>query len=298
MKEKKILYSAQLPTVLFEMFQQRVMDYHFYGVGDVMNYLMESYCRLHSGQKVSKTIKRVFSHRDESWSRLFRYDEKSLFAFQSSQVLADKMNRIATDLGYSRRNRLNCLIIGAFVSSAHVTLRNLSKEMDVRESVTEIKGTMVATYVSNYQYVFLNETAKNQHTSVMALLDSVVDVFLQMGNSKGYYLPDAICKIAECTLAIKGCTTKEFRRGKAVAISVSEEKSIEILRFMRKHGIRTPREFLRRVVLFFLEARYLLYKNEVVYNEESSNIEETAYDDYLNEQYARKDFARSLYMKN
>lgn len=297
MKEKKILYAAQLPTIVFEMFQQRVMDYHFYGVGDVMNYLMESYCRLHKGEKVSKTIKRIFSHQDESWSKLFRHDEKSLFAFEASRALADRMSQVATDLGYSRRNRLNHLIIGAFISSAHVTLRNLSREMDVRESVTEIKGTMIATYVSNYQYVFLCETAESQRTSVMALLGSVTDIFLQLSSdNKGYYIPEALQKIAESTLSIKGCTTKEFRKGKAVAISVNEERSVQILRFMQQHGIRTPREFLRRVVLFFLEARYLLYKKEVAYDEELPEGEEMEYDDYLNEQYARKEFARSLYV--
>lgn len=296
MKRKEKLYSIQLPAIVFDMFHQRVMDYHFYGVGDVMNYLMESYCRRYRGEKVSMNIERIFHFQNESWYKLFRYNEKALFAFETSAALADEMSRVSSELGYSRRNRLNHLIIGAFVSSSHATLRNLSREMDERHSVTEIKSSLIATYVSNYQYAFLRETADGQNTSIGSLLNSVADVFMQLDNdSAETYIPEEIRKIAERVLLIEGCTTKEFRRCKAVAISVGN-KSASIFQFMQRRKIKTPREFLRRVVLFFLEARYLLYKKEISCNEYLADCEESTYEDYVNDQYAKKDFVRSLYV--
>ena len=296
MKRKKKLYSIQLPATVFDLFQQRVMDYHFYGVGDVMNYLMDSYCRRYRGEKVSRNIERIFHFQDEGWYKLFRYNAKAIFAFETSITLADEMSRISSELGYNRRNRLNHLIIGAFISSSHATLRNLSREMDVRDSATEIKSTLIATYVSNYQYAFLRETADEQNTSIGSLLSSVADIFIQLDNdSTETYIPKDIRKIAERVLLIEGCTTKEFRRCKTVAVSVGN-KSDAIFQFMQRRRIKTPREFLRRVILFFLEAKYLLYKKEISCSECFADCEESTYEDYMNDQYAKKDFVRSLYM--
>lgn len=56
-----------------------------------------------------------------------------------------------------------------------------------------------------------------------------------------------------------------------------------------KHGIASAREFLRRVVLFFLEARYLIYRKEVELDEddlpeeEETDWEETMYSQYQKE---------------
>lgn len=62
-----------------------------------------------------------------------------------------------------------------------------------------------------------------------------------------------------------------------------------IASFMEKHGIASAREFLRRVVLFFLEARYLIYRKEVELDEddlpeeEETDWEETMYSQYQKE---------------
>lgn len=295
-KHTKFIYMTKLPIVVFEMFQQRVMDYHFNGVGDVMNYLLESYYRMSNKEKVSKTVKRILSHNDIGWGRLFRYDEKTYFGFETNREFANKMTDLAKAQGYGTRNQLTNLIIGSFVASAYETLRNLSKEMSELEVTAEIRGSMIATYVSNYQFMFLRQTAEQQRTSLMSLLGSATDMFLQMGeDDTERYVPKVLREIAEYTLNIKGSTTKEFRRGKSVVISVDKEKALKILHCMQKYNIRTSREFLRRVILFFLNARYLIYKDKLSADDDMPKYEETSYDDYLNDQFAKKDYQRSLY---
>lgn len=295
-KHTKFQYGTKLPVVVFEMFQQRVMDYHFRGLGDVMNYLLQQYCRMSDKKKVSKTVKRVLSHQDAGWFRLFRYDEKTLFNFETSRELANKMTDLAHTQGYRTRNQLTNVIIGSFIASAQETLCNLSKEMSEQEAVAEIKGTMIATYVSNYQFMFLKQTAEEQRTSLMSLLGSATDMFLQLDeDNTDRYVPKVLREIAESVLNIEGYTTKEFRRGKAVAITINDDKAMRIMKAMQKHNIRTPREFLRRVILFFFNARYLIFKDNISAGDDMPICEEVDYDDYFNEQCAKKAFARSLY---
>lgn len=296
MADKKLQYATKLPTVVFEMFQQRVMDYHFTGLGDVMNYLLDSYCRLHSGKKVSKTMKKVLSHMDIEWMRFFRYSEKSFFIFEVSREFAMEVRKLADKQGYATRNQLTNQLIGAFVASAHVTLRQLSKELNELKAVSGINGTMIATYVSNYQFMFLRQMAVGQRTSLMSLLGSASDMFLQLeDDNPERYVSETLRKIAKKTLDIQGVTTKEFRRGKKVAITIDEERSLKILCFMQKYHLRSPREFLRRVILFFFDAQYLIYKDGLSCGEDMPEDENEEYEEYLNGRYAKKEFARSLY---
>ncbi|KDS30259.1 hypothetical protein [Phocaeicola vulgatus] len=69
-----------------------------------------------------------------------------------------------------------------------------------------------------------------------------------------------------------------------------------IASFMEKHGIASAREFLRRVVLFFLEARYLIYRKEVELDEDDlPEEEETDWEETMYSQYQKRDFAISTY---
>ena len=64
---------------------------------------------------------------------------------------------------------------------------------------------------------------------------------------------------------------------------------------MKKYNIPTSREFLRRAVLFFLNAQYIIYKDNLsssdyIHQEEPEDYETSQYN-----QYAKQDFNRSLY---
>ena len=66
---------------------------------------------------------------------------------------------------------------------------------------------------------------------------------------------------------------------------------------MRKHNIASYREFLRRVVLFFLEARYLIYKKEIDIQDDDLPEDNTEdWEENLYKNYAKKDFVRSIYI--
>ena len=65
---------------------------------------------------------------------------------------------------------------------------------------------------------------------------------------------------------------------------------------MERHGISSAREFLRRVVLFFLEARYLIYRKEIELGENDLPEEnEPDWEKTMFEQCSKRDFAISTY---
>lgn len=87
-----------------------------------------------------------------------------------------------------------------------------------------------------------------------------------------------------------------FRRQCLVSIRTNTIGPDRIASFMEKHGIASAREFLRRVVLFFLEARYLIYRKEVELDEDDlPEEEETDWEETMYSQYQKRDFAISTY---
>lgn len=299
MKQKKILYSTTLPIAIWEMFTQRIIDYRFRSIGDTLRYLFESYIRMNEGLEVSKTVKRIFKHRGIDWINLFRYEDKTLVALVTDRKLANRMSKLAKSQGYRTRNQLTNDLISAFVGSAQVTLKALSLEVNKSEIVTEVLPSIVATYVSNYQYAFLEARAKEQRTTIMELLHNVVDLFIQIEEKDtSRYIPKILGDMAAEVLDIEGYTTKDFRRDKVIHLKVIEEDTIKILNVMKKYNIPTSREFLRRAVLFFLNAQYIIYKDNLSKEDYIPREEPEDYDSYINNQYAKQDFNRSLYNAN
>ena len=296
MNENKIIYSTTLPTAIWEMFSQRIIDYRFRSVGDTLRYLFESYIRMSKGEKVSKTVKLIFTHKGIDWINLFRYEDKISVAFTTDRKLTNEMSQLALEQGYRTRNQLSNDLIGAFVGSAQITLKSLSLEVNKSEIVTEIQPQIVATYVSNYQYVFLASRAKDQRCNMIDLIHNVVDMFIQIEeNDSSRYIPEVLSDMANDVLNIEGYTTKDFRRDKVIYLKVTEEDTLKILHVMKKYNIPTLREFLRRAVLFFLNAQYIIYKENLSSDDYIPYEEPEDYESYINDQYAKQDFNRSLY---
>ncbi|MGJ0698006.1 hypothetical protein ACR75N_04815 [Parabacteroides merdae] len=296
MNENKIIYSTTLPTAIWEMFSQRIIDYRFRSVGDTLRYLFESYIRMSRGLEVSKTVKRIFTHKGIDWINLFRYEDKTVVTLVTNRELANDMSNLAVMQGYRTRNQLSNDLIGAFVGSAQITLKSLSLEVNKSEIVTEIQPQIVATYVSNYQYVFLASRAKDQRCNMIDLIHNVVDMFIQIEeNDSSRYIPEVLSDMANDVLNIEGYTTKDFRRDKVIYLKVTEEDTLKILHVMKKYNIPTLREFLRRAVLFFLNAQYIIYKENLSSDDYIPYEEPEDYESYINDQYAKQDFNRSLY---
>lgn len=109
-------------------------------------------------------------------------------------------------------------------------------------------------------------------------------------------IPESLGRIADRVFEVRGSTLKDFRRQCLVSIRTNTIGPDRIASFMEKHGIASAREFLRRVVLFFLEARYLIYRKEVELDEDDlPEEEETDWEETMYSQYQKRDFAISTY---
>lgn len=285
-KDTKIQLNYFVPTPVWEMFQKRVRDYRFRGVGSVVYYLLEAYRRSVSGEKVSLLVNNILKNKSESWFSLFRYDQRSQSIIVVDRSWADEIAFIADTSGYKDRSRLIAVLIGCFVSSSPTTLRKLSAEMDNRPVNIASGVETISTYVSFYQYTFLAMLAKNQQIGISKLLCTSLDVIIaaEKEDSEEYYVQGYLRDMISDVLEIKGYTTKDFRREKAIHVSISGEyRRMQILQIMKNHAIPTPREFLRRLVLFFLNAQYILFNKDVTSLAELdfSEEEDTLYDDYV-----------------
>ena len=105
----------------------------------------------------------------------------------------------------------------------------------------------------------------------------------------GYHIPESLGRIADRVFEVRGSTLKDFRRQCLVSIRTNTIGPDRIASFMEKHGIASAREFLRRVVLFFLEARYLIYRKEVELDEDDlPEEEETDWEETMYSQYQKR----------
>ncbi|MCS3128424.1 hypothetical protein NXW53_10375 [Bacteroides ovatus] len=93
-------------------------------------------------------------------------------------------------------------------------------ELASEEVFRRPEGYLIHTYVSNYQYVFLKETAAAQRMSVEGMLTATAAELLvgTDDDGSGYHIPENLGRIADSVLGIKGSTLKDFRRQRLVNI--------------------------------------------------------------------------------
>lgn len=299
MRKEYYNYSVKMPAVIHEMFRQKVFDNHFLDMKTVITYLLKSYIRRCNRQKVSRATHLVLSRMEKipDLEPFFRHQEKSVFAFEMDYSLVGDLQNAIEVSGLGNRTKLAIHLICSFISSADKTLQTLAGEIPVGILSSDTDTYLIHTYVSDYQYVFLKETAATGNIKVEGMLTAAAELLVRKDTDSGYYTPDVLQNIAKRVLSIQGSTLKDFRRQRIVSIRTNTIGNERILLFMREHNISSYREFLRRVVLFFLEARYLIYKKEIEIQEDDlpedipSDWEETMY-----RECSRKDFARSIYV--
>ena len=298
MRKEYYNYFVKMPAVVHEMFREKVSDYHFSDMSAVMNHLIASYICMCDGKKISKPTRRILSHieRIPDMEFFFRHQEKSILGFEMDHSLADGLQRAIVASGFGNRTKLAIYLICSFISGADVTLRALSVELASGSILRDPDTYLIHTYVSHYQYVFLKETAVAQRLSMEGMLTAAAELLVRTNEAdNGYYTPNVL-QIIDRVLTVKGSTLKDFRRQQQVSIRTNTIGPDRIRAFMQKYDITSPREFLRRVVLFFLEARYLIYRKEVAPQEDDfSEDEQPDWEDTLYSQYQKRDFARSIY---
>lgn len=121
-------------------------------------------------------------------------------------------------------------------------------ELASEEVFRRPEGYLIHTYVSNYQYVFLKETAAAQRMSVEGMLTAAAELLVGTDDEgSGYHIPESLGRIADRVFEVRGSTLKDFRRQCLVSIRTNTIGPDRIASFMEKHGIASAREFLRRV---------------------------------------------------
>ena len=299
MRQEYYNYVVKLPVLLHELFRGKVADYHFSDMTVVMNHLVKSYIRMTDGGRVSTATRRILLCMDRipDMSFFFRRQEKAVLFFEMDPAVADSLQRAIVSGGWGNRQRLAVRLVCAFCCGAGVTLNNLSMELASEEVFRRPEGYLIHTYVSNYQYVFLKETAAAQRMSVEGMLTAAAELLVGTDDEgSGYHIPESLGRIADRVFEVRGSTLKDFPRQCLVSIRTNTIGPDRIASFMEKHGIASAREFLRRVVLFFLEARYLIYRKEVELDEDDlPEEEETDWEETMYSQYQKRDFAISTY---
>jgi hypothetical protein len=297
MRKEYYNYVVKLPVLLHDLFRGKVADHHFTDLTVVMNHLVKSCILVAEGRKVSPSTRRILSNMERipDMGFFFRRQEKAVLFFEMDPSFAGSLQRAIAFGGWGNRQRLAVRLVCAFCSSASVTLDNLSMELAAAEVFRRPEGYLIHTYVSNYQYVFLKETASAQRMSVEGMLTAAAE--LLVGTDDGeYHIPESLGRIAESVLGVRGSTLKDFRRQHLVSIRTNTIGPDRICSFMERHGITSAREFLRRVVLFFLEARYLIYRGEVEPGEDDLvQEEESDWEDTMFEECSKRDFVISTY---
>ena len=221
MRKEYYNYVVKLPVLLHELFRGKVADYHFSDMTVVMNHLVKSYIRMTDGGKVSTATRRILlcMNRIPDMSFFFRRQEKSVLFFEMDPTVADSLGRAISSGGWGNRQRLAVHLVCAFCCGAGVTLNNLSMELAAEEVFRCPEGYLIHTYVSNYQYVFLKETAAAQRMSVEGMLTAAAELLVGMDDEdSGYHIPKSLGRIADSVLGIKGSTLKDFRRQRLVSI--------------------------------------------------------------------------------
>lgn len=297
MRKEYYNYVVKLPVLLHELFRGKVADHHFTDLTVVMNHLVKSCILVVEGRKVSPATRRILSNMERipDMSFFFRRQEKAVLFFEMDPSFAGSLQRAIVFGGWGNRQRLAVRLVCAFCSGTAVTLDNLSMELAAGEVFRRPEGYLIRTYVSNYQWVFLKETALSQRMSVEGMLTAAAE--LLVGTDGGeYHIPESLGRIAESVLGVRGSTLKDFRRQRLVSIRTNTIGPDRISSFMERHGITSAREFLRRVVLFFLEARYLIYRGEVAPGEDDLvQEEESDWEDTMFQECSKRDFVISTY---
>lgn len=286
-----------VPTPVWDMFQKRVRDHRFQGVGFAVYYLLESYRKQYRGEKISSVMRKILKRSTEDWFVLFRYDGRSQSAISVDRNWATEIMSISQQAGYKDRSRLAAVLIGAFVSSPRSLLKKMAIEMDQRTIDVSSNTEVLSTYISFYQYAVLGIVAKRMNKTISGLLLMLLDVILKSEDKEAeLMISGEIRDLINDILIIKGYTVKDFRREKDINISIaSEERRMNILILMKKYDIPTPCEFLRRLVMFFLNAQYVLFKNGnkfLICDERAEEYEDTLFSKYSRNEYAANNLSR------
>ncbi|MCS2621080.1 hypothetical protein NXW11_24670 [Bacteroides thetaiotaomicron] len=180
MRKEYYNYVVKLPVLLHELFRGKGCRLSFFrhdGSDEPPGEVLHPHRRM--GGRVSTATRRILLCMDRipDMSFFFRRQEKSVLFFEMDPAVAGSLQRAI--IAGAGQPPASCRPPGVrLLLRCGVTLNNLSMELASEEVFRRPEGYLIHTYVSNYQYVFLKETAAAQRMSVEGMLTAAAELLV------------------------------------------------------------------------------------------------------------------------
>lgn len=279
-----------IPTLLYDMYTKQVQELGFTNKSEVLTYLIEALYRKDNGLKNSSVVRKILQYVPIERNPILWRMPKTITGFSFTGETVMKLSSV-----HSGRKDILPSLIEAFLG-VHPNVRKRLRIEIHAKLLQNISTINLRAQVSEKQYETLKGIAVRAGLSISALLNLCIDILIiseGMGNDN--YIPEEIQDAFSKYLRIEGVTTWMFKQDCYLNINVRDDlKCMKIIALMKKYIIPTDNEFLRRIVLFLLHAKDISFEYKAS-ADDSYKAETDEYEDYYNEQLARKSFIKELY---
>lgn len=247
---------SRIPMFVGMIFEERIAEYHIRSRADVVCYLVDQYILNRKGLPASRTALKILGYAEKEHPRIVSFAPTMSMSFNMPGDLSVELAELALADGFGSRHYFINAVIMAFCVAPPRFGRALARELNEIDMSDVDDGEMLfTTYVSRLQHRLLKEKADLLGLSLSGLLRTAVEVLFGLEFSDGpCSLPDGVAENMRECMGIQGSTVKRFNRDVAVTVVISTEDQEKILKLIRKYGIQGPREFTRRLILFFLNS--------------------------------------------
>lgn len=281
-----------IPTLLYDMYTKQVQELGFTNKSEILTYLIEALYRKENGLKNSPVVRKILQYIPMERNPILWGMNKTITGFSFTSETVMKLSSM-----HSGKKNILPSLIEAFLAVHPNIRKQLRIEIHGRllQNISTIK---LRAQVSAKQYEILKGIAMRAGLSVSALLNLCIDVLISSeGMGSDIYIPEEIQDAFSKYLRIEGVTTWMFKQDYYLNIDVKDEiKRMKIITLMKKYIIPTGNEFLRRIAIFLIYAKDIPFEYKAsTDNDYKADTDE--YEDYYNEQLARKSFIIEAYLK-
>lgn len=267
---------SRIPVFVGMIFEEKIAEYNIRSRAAVVCYLAEQYINSRKGLPASAAALKILGYAEKEHPRIVSFAPTMSMNFNMPGDLSVELAELVLADGFGSRHYFINAAIMAFCVAPPRFGRELAGELNgIDMAGIDNGGMLFTTYVSRLQHRLLKEKADLPGLSLPGLLRQAVEVLFSAEFSDSpCSLPDSVAENMRRCMGIQGSTVKRFNRDIAVTVVISTDDQEKILKLMRKYGIQGPREFTRRLILFFLNSD--LYED--TREEEPEEEEENGYE--------------------
>lgn len=283
---------SRIPIFVGMIFEEKINEYNLFSRAAVISCLCENYTNQYKGLAVSPAASKIFRYLQQDRPRIISFAPTMSMNFMLPGNISVELSKAAEASGFISRHHLINALVMAFCVAPPRYGRLLSEELNGKEQEAVNGKIYFSTYTSHHQYRILKEKAQTLNLSISGLLKTAIDVLFNIESSDYFgIIPENIIHNIKACMAIQGSTVKRFNRDIAVTVIIPPDDQVKVFCLMKKYGIHGPREFTRRMILFFLNSD--LYEDTRVVDQEEEED-----NNYWFEQMEKKDFVREVYLNN